>query len=152
MNKNIIIVLIALLIIGGVLYFITYEDREEIETEENEEAVEEDDEEALPEEEDEEDVEAEVMGESETISLIDCLEEEGMTIYGSKTCPACTMLADSLGGYEAIDPIYVECTDDWDRCEENKETGFVPEIHIEDELYEGGRSPEELAEAVGCEL
>ncbi len=83
--------------------------------------------------------------------LIDCLAEAGVVIYGSVTCPFCTQLAESLGGYDAIDPIYVECPDDPERCEAEMYGRGVPEIQIEGEFYQGSRDPVDLAEAVGCE-
>ena len=84
--------------------------------------------------------------------LIACLEREGVVIYGSRTCPACAQLAEGFGGYEEIESIYVECTEDYARCGEEKTTGWVPEIQIKGELYEGGRSPGSIAEEAGCDF
>ncbi len=84
-------------------------------------------------------------------SLIECLEKRDVVIYGSKTCPACASLANSFGGYEAISAIYVECSEDRATCDKNKKTGYVPEIQIEGELYEGGRDPATLASVVNCD-
>ncbi len=83
--------------------------------------------------------------------LVACLAEAGVVIYGSVTCPFCTQLAESLGGYDMIDPIYVECPDDPERCEAEMYGRGVPEIQIEGELYQGSRDPADLAEAVGCD-
>lgn len=33
--------------------------------------------------------------------LVNCLAEEDLVIYGAEWCPACTQLAESLGGYDA---------------------------------------------------
>lgn len=83
--------------------------------------------------------------------LVACLDQAGLVIYGSFTCPVCTRLADSFGGYEALDPIYVECSDEPNRCHQEMQTRYVPEIQIEGELYQGSREPADLAEAAGCE-
>ena len=88
----------------------------------------------------------------DTGELISCLEEKGVVIYGGAYCPFCAQLAESLGGYDAIEAIYVECTEKGERCNEEMQTDLVPEIQIKGELYEGGISPEEIAQAVGCEL
>jgi hypothetical protein len=92
----------------------------------------------------------------EMSSLIDCLAENDLVIYGSRTCPACQQLVASLGGYEMTDPIYVECnqtgcTKEQQQCRENAETGYVPEIQINGEVYDGFRDPSSLAEKVGCQ-
>lgn len=84
--------------------------------------------------------------------FIQCLADEGVVIYGSKTCPACSDLAESFGGYEAISSIYVECSEERERCAKEAETGYVPEIRIGGELYEGPGTPRNLAEETGCEL
>ena len=87
--------------------------------------------------------------------FISCLAENDLVIYGVKTCPACQELVESLGGYDIVDPIYVECSEqgtveEQKQCKENKETNYVPEIQINGELYEGSRDPEALGEEVGC--
>jgi hypothetical protein len=84
--------------------------------------------------------------------LVSCLKESGVIVYGSKTCPACAQLVAGFGGYDIIAPIYVECAEERERCDEEKQTGYVPEIQIKGELYEGGRSPEKLAGEVDCSL
>ena len=85
-------------------------------------------------------------------TLVSCLEEEGVVIYGSVTCPFCTELANEFGGYEVIDSIYVECTEEPDRCDEEMIGRGVPEIQIEGEMYQGSREPAAIGQAVGCEL
>ncbi len=82
--------------------------------------------------------------------LVDCLDEEGVTIYGSEWCPYCTELAEAFGGYDTVDPIWVECTEEEQRCEEEMQGQGVPEIQINGELYEGPRDPESIAQEVGC--
>ncbi len=84
--------------------------------------------------------------------LINCLAENGVVIYGTKWCPACERLINSFGGYDLASPIYVECTEEEERCAEEQKTGFVPEIQIDGELYEGGRDLQSLSEKVGCQI
>ncbi len=86
------------------------------------------------------------------VGLIDCLAANSFVIYGSSTCPACAQLVNSLGGYEAVTPIYVECNEEQDRCAENMQTNYVPEIQINGEVYTGSRDPQALAEQVGCKI
>lgn len=91
---------------------------------------------------------------AQTVSaeLIQCFADKGLTIYGSSTCPACRQLAMSLGGYENIKPIYVECSENREKCTKDKQTGYVPEIHVNGKLYQGSRAASDLATAVGCSM
>jgi hypothetical protein len=82
--------------------------------------------------------------------FIKCLADSGLIIYGSKTCPACLSLVNSLGGYEKVEPIYVECSQEWERCDSEMKTNYVPEIQIQGELYEGSRSPTDIGNIVNC--
>jgi len=79
----------------------------------------------------------------------DCLADNGVVIYGSEWCPACRSLVQSLGGYEAVTSVYVECTKEQQRCTQTK-TNYVPEIQINKEVYEGSRSIKALAEITRC--
>ncbi len=91
--------------------------------------------------------------ESDTsLKFIECLDEKGVVIYGTLTCPACTYLAESLGGYKVIDKIFVDCIENNERCNQEMKTGFVPEIQIRGLLYEGETTPESLAQEVNCKL
>ncbi len=89
--------------------------------------------------------------------LVQCLQEKNVVVYGSYTCPACSQLVDDFGGSDVIKPIYVECTgiageEEANRCENEMQTRYVPEIQIDGELYEGSRSPQALAEEISCEI
>ncbi len=132
MNKTILAILVGAFLISGAFY-LTRSTGEDYKTNNvaNEEEVEEN-------------------NNGETSILIDCLKEKEVVVYGSKTCPACTQLVSEFGGYDVISPIYVECMEERDRCTEEKQTGYVPEIQIKGELYKGGRSPEVIASEVGC--
>ncbi len=80
----------------------------------------------------------------------DCLADNGMVIYGSDTCPACRALVSLLGGYDVASSVFVECGKNRERCNEETQTGYVPEIQLNGELYEGGRTLEALGELTGC--
>ncbi len=150
MSKTILAILIGALLISGALYLTMPDDDLYFEVNENE-----NEEEVILEENNNNEEDSDELGaidNEETVDLIDCLRKEGIVIYGSKTCPACAQLASSFGGYDVIEKIYVECTEDYDRCGEEKKTGYVPEIQIKGDLYEEGRSPAQLAAAVGCEI
>ncbi len=136
MNKIILAILVGAFLISSALYLTKPESSVVIE-EEEEEVVEE---------------ETNDPENEEIISLVNCLKEKEVVVYGSKTCPACAQLVDGFGGHDIIDPIYVECMEERERCDDEKKTGYVPEIQIKGELYEEGRSPSDLALKVGCEL
>lgn len=85
-------------------------------------------------------------------NFIQCLADRGLVIYGSRTCPACAQLVESLGGHEAVNPVYVECAEERERCNQNMQTNYVPEIQINGQVYAGSRAPEALGEAVGCPI
>jgi glutaredoxin len=80
----------------------------------------------------------------------ECLGENGIVIYGSETCPHCRNLVNLLGGYEIANPVYVECTEQRERCTAELKTKYVPEIQLNGDLYEGGRNIEDLAQVTGC--
>ena len=79
-----------------------------------------------------------------------CLADNGVVIYGSEWCPACNSLVETLGGHEKVSPVYVECTREQERCQREKLSGYVPEIQINEEVYQGSRSLERLAKITGC--
>jgi hypothetical protein len=85
-------------------------------------------------------------------SFLSCLGEKGFKVYGEKTCPHCKDLVEKLGGYDLVGSIYVECTEEREVCQEKTKTAGVPEIQINDEVYEGERTLESFALATGCEL
>lgn len=160
MYKNIIAVVAVIAIIGLATAYTGLENNresiqetEDTETEINEESPEDylfdDEDEEDWDDKSDEDPEIENGGMTD---LINCLADNGLVIYGSEWCPACTQLAESFGGYDAIEPIYVECTEYQEKCSENQKTDYIPEIQIEGELYEGGRTPQDLADKLDCNL
>ncbi len=135
MKKNILAIIIGLFIIGGALFVANLDSNGQasiasFETTTSEEEI----------------------TEEEMIELVDCLKEKGVVIYGSEWCPACSSLVEEFGGYEIIDPIYVECTKEEERCSEEMIETAVPEIQIDGRLCRSNRYPEELAREVGCEF
>ena len=82
----------------------------------------------------------------------ECLAENGMVIYGSRTCPACIELIETLGGYEAAKPVYIECTEERQICQKETKTNYVPEIQINREIYDGQRTQQGFSEATGCHV
>ena len=137
MNKNIKIALVVLgVILVGVFVVLATkkpiltedilikENKDELETEESNVLVtdEEPEEPEEPEEleelvnedtekQEKKDEEVVVVEEEKTINnFIQCLKEKGVIIYGSEWCPYCKSLAERLGGYDVVIPIYVECT------------------------------------------
>ena len=85
-------------------------------------------------------------------SFVQCLAEAGVVIYGSEYCPACLHLVESFGGYEIINPIYIECSEERERCRAEMQTDYVPEIQIKGELYVGPRDLDSFGRAAGCQL
>ncbi len=100
----------------------------------------------------EEDINEEVKETAEKIidDFIQCLKKENVVIYGASWCFYCKELVESFGGYEIIEPIYIECTEKEEKCREEMLGGGYPEIQINEELYRGPRDPEKIAELVGC--
>lgn len=88
--------------------------------------------------------------ENDMATLVSCLKENNVVVYGNRGCGHCVNLVESFGGYDVVDGLYVECPEERERCDEEKKTTYVPEIQIAGDLYEGGRLPSQLAAAVNC--
>jgi foldase protein PrsA len=80
----------------------------------------------------------------------DCLAQKGMIIYGTTTCPHCKNLVELLGGYDVVTSVYVECTQNQEKCINEMQGNGVPEIQINGEIYKGQRTIENLAKATNC--
>ncbi len=87
----------------------------------------------------------------ELTEFIYCLQEANFVIYGANWCGWTKKLTDMLGGFDMVKPIYVECTEEEELCEE-KEVSAYPTILIKGEKYQGGRTFEEIAAATSCEI
>lgn len=152
MNKSVGIFLAAIVILLAILAIFFFMDREqEVEMEEaGDEVVQQEEQEVFLDEMDE------VLGQEDLVlpsdEFIQCLVDSGMVVYASKTCPACSALADSFGGYDAVEELFVLCGDDWETCEAEMQTNYVPEVQYNGEVFEAGRSMEDFAVLTGCEL
>jgi len=87
----------------------------------------------------------------ELTEFIYCLKEANFAIYGANWCGWTKKLTDMLGGFDMVKPIYVECTEEEELCEE-KEVRAYPTILINGEGYQGERTFEKIAAATGCEI
>ena len=83
----------------------------------------------------------------------DCLAENGLKIYGADWCGFCRQVVETLGGYEAVEAVYVECTEPQNEaiCSEKVDRGY-PTIRLNGEIYSGARTLEAFSEATGCAL
>ena len=84
------------------------------------------------------------------VEFSQCLADNGMVIYGSQFCPYCNELAQLMGGYEAVQSVYVECTVEQARCAQETLTDYVPEVQLNGEVFEGERTLSSFAQATGC--
>lgn len=82
-------------------------------------------------------------------SFVNCLDKSGVKIYGAEWCSHCQELVNRLGGYDTVDPIYVECTENKQLCQE-KGIQAYPTILINGSEYQGARTYQELSQATGC--
>ena len=87
----------------------------------------------------------------ELTEFIYCLKEANFVIYGANWCGWTKKLTDMFGGFDMVKPIYVECTEEEELCEEKEVSGY-PTILINGEKYQGGRTFEEIAATTGCEI
>lgn len=141
MKKNILILIISFLIIIGFVYLIAKTIN--LSQEDSTAATEKDLESKLA------NPEEEVVEPAD--DFIQCLVDQGMVVYASKTCPACTSFVQELGGYEKVDSLFVFCSEESDRCRNEMKSRYVPEIQIKGEVYTGNRKTESLASITGCE-
>ncbi len=85
-------------------------------------------------------------------NFISCLQENGVIVYGSPTCPYCVQLVSEYDGYDDFHKIYVNCNEDSERCSNEMLTDGVPETQIKGELLQEWASPDVLAEKTGCQI
>lgn len=86
----------------------------------------------------------------EIFSFHECLAEKGVKVYGANWCGFTNQLAENLGGYELITPIYVECTKEKEICDQEQIGGY-PTIKINGEKVSIERTFDGFAQATGCE-
>ena len=89
------------------------------------------------------------LPQEELKSFVNCLQDNGVVIYGADWCPYCQQLVSSLGGKEIVGSMYVNCEEQENLCQE-KEIGSYPTILINDQKYEKSRSFEAFAQETGC--
>jgi len=92
-----------------------------------------------------------------TPEFVECLKEQGVIIYGSSACPACMRLEKEYGGLSIIKPIYLDCSglgEEWEteKCSQEMQTSFSPEIQIKGVIWSGWGSPQALAQETGCDI
>ncbi|MFP4022587.1 MAG: glutaredoxin domain-containing protein [Candidatus Paceibacterota bacterium] len=147
MNKNIIvgIVVIVAFFAGVVFWGFASEEIQDNGSEKDQEENE-----SMPDEENEENKDE--LQTSDLKELVACLDDAGVVIYGSRTCPYCSQLVESFGGRDIVDSIYVECSDEPERCQEELIGKGVPEIQIDGEMYRESRDPKVIGEAANCQI
>jgi protein-disulfide isomerase len=80
----------------------------------------------------------------------ECLAKKGVKIYGANWCGwTKKFVVTTLGGFDTVSPIYVECTENQEECSTAGITGY-PTTQINGEPYSGERTIEGLASATGC--
>lgn len=82
---------------------------------------------------------------------IQCLKKADFVIYGANWCGWTKQLVEMLGGWDTVKPIYVECTEKTQLCEEKGIKGF-PTILINGKEYGGQRTFQGFKEATNCEI
>lgn len=87
----------------------------------------------------------------ELTKFLDCLEKADFVIYGANWCGWTEKLVEMLGGFDMVKPIYVECTEEEELCEEKGIRGY-PTIFIEGEEYQGARTFEGFTAATDCDM
>lgn len=89
--------------------------------------------------------------EEELAEFTECLASAGLVIYGANWCGWTGQLVQMLGGWDTVKPIYVECTEQAELCQE-KEVMSYPTVLINGEPYRGGRTFNDLSIATGCSV
>lgn len=84
--------------------------------------------------------------------FIQCLADAGIVIYGMSTCPACADLVNRLGGTENLKPIYIECNENQEICDQEQQSFYVPEVQLNGEVFENMRTPQQFADITGCDF
>jgi len=77
-----------------------------------------------------------------------CLNDKGLIMYGSDTCPYCQSQKEMFGSsFEKIN--YVNCDFDKQICSQKQITAY-PVWQINDKLFPGIETFDQLANATGC--
>lgn len=85
-------------------------------------------------------------------TLIDCLADKGVKIYGANWCEYTKkFVVETIGGFGIAAPIYVECTENEAECSDAGVKGY-PTTKINGRHYNGERTLQGLAQATGCKI
>lgn len=87
----------------------------------------------------------------ELAKFVGCLEKADFVIYGANWCSWTKKLVEMLGGWDMVKPIYIECTEETELCEEKEISGY-PTIFVRGERYQGSRTFEGFAAATDCDV
>lgn len=87
----------------------------------------------------------------ELTEFVACLQEAGFVVYGANWCSWTNELVQTLGGWSIVAPIYVECEEQIELCQEKEIQGY-PTILINDEPFQGARTFEDFSSATSCQL
>ncbi len=91
------------------------------------------------------------LPEEDLKEFIGCLSRSGFLIYGANWCGFTVDVVSMLGGWELVEPIYVECSEKPALCEEKEIAGY-PTILLNDREFPGARRIEDFALHTGCPL
>lgn len=83
--------------------------------------------------------------------FIGCLKDSDFKIYGANWCGYTTQLVAMLGGFDMVEPIYIECTEQKEECDNAGVTGY-PTIIIGGEGYRGDRTFKAFSDVTGCAI
>jgi len=86
----------------------------------------------------------------DTKALAQCLTDQGITMYGTDTCPHCLRQKDLFGeNFSLLN--YVDCTQDPDACASQAIKGIPAWIMTDGSRLQGLQSLEVLIDKSGCE-
>jgi ElaB/YqjD/DUF883 family membrane-anchored ribosome-binding protein len=85
-----------------------------------------------------------------TRNFIECLEDEEFVIYGFKGLPDCDKLLSQFGDYNFVDLIYIECSENEEKCINEMKEYYVPEIQIKGDVYQGETDTSSVEIETGC--
>lgn len=88
---------------------------------------------------------------AELAKFVGCLEKADFVIYGANWCGWTKKLVEMLGGWDMVKPIYIECTEETELCEEKEIRGY-PTIFVQGEQYQGARTFEGFAAVTDCDV
>lgn len=85
----------------------------------------------------------------EMADFINCLADADFRIYGANWCGWTSQLVGMFGGWDAVKPVYIECTEQEELCQEKEIMGY-PTILVKGQDYQGSRTFDDFAKTTGC--